>query len=889
MDKEMDFREIRHKFLDYFKAHGHQIVESSSLLPKDDPTLLFTNAGMVQFKRLFLGEEKRSYTRAATSQKCVRAGGKHNDLENVGYTSRHHTFFEMLGNFSFGDYFKKEAIVWAWELLTEGYHLSPERLYVSVYKEDDEAHRIWEEDVGIPVERIVRLGEKDNFWAMGDTGPCGPCSEILFDQGASLGCDRPDCGPGCDCDRYLEIWNLVFTQFDRDPEGNLNPLPKPNIDTGMGLERIAAVVQGVTSNYDSDVFKGLISRIEDLSGKRYGGDGRLDVAFRVISDHSRSASFLIGDGIMPSNEGRGYVLRRIIRRAIRFGQVLGLRNDPFLYTICRTVIETMGQDYDELVRAKDLIEGIVNNEEKRFADTLHYGLKVLHEEMDKLKAKGRDTIPGEVAFKLYDTYGLSADIVEDVARDEDFNVDMSGYEKAMSRQRLLSQESWKGSGEEEIPKAFRHLLTKGLSTRFLGYETLISKATVVAVLVNGTESASVETGTQAEVVLDQTPFYGRAGGQVGDVGWLQNGGMRFRVTDTLKFSQDLIVHQGLLETGSISVGDPVEARVDEEKRKATALNHSATHLLHAALREVLGVHVKQAGSLVSPDRLRFDFSHFTQVTPEKLMEVERLVNRHIRDNRPIHTKEMSKGEAMETGAMAIFEERYGEKVRLVRMGDSVSLELCGGTHTQRTGDIGLIRVVSEGAVAANIRRVEALTGEAALRYDQAQDAGLKYIASLLKTPPDKLGERLERLLQEFKQKDREVESLRARLLSKRTEDFFSGLKEIGGIKVVVREVEADSPRILREYSDRIKDKLQSGIILLGARKEGKAMLTCTVTRDLVDRFKAGDIIQQLSGIVGGKGGGRPDMAQGGGSKPDALGKAFEALYDIVEKVSAKRS
>ena len=882
----MDFREIRSKFLDYFKTHGHEIVESSSLLPKDDPTLLFTNAGMVQFKRLFLGEEKRGYTRAATSQKCMRAGGKHNDLENVGYTSRHHTFFEMLGNFSFGDYFKEEAIVWAWELLTDGYRLPPERLYVSVYEDDDEAHRIWEEKVGIPAERIVRLGEKDNFWAMGDTGPCGPCSEIHIDQGASLGCGQPGCGPGCDCDRYLEIWNLVFTQFVRDPEGKLNPLPKPNIDTGMGLERITAAVQGVTSNYDSDVFKGFISWIEDLSEKTYGENKRQDVAFRVISDHARSASFLIGDGIMPSNEGRGYVLRRIIRRAIRFGQVLGLKNDPFLHTVCSKVIETMGKDYDELVRSKNLIEGIVNNEEKRFAETLHYSLKVLHEEIDKLKGKGRGTIPGEVAFKLYDTYGLSVDIIEDVARDEDLRVDMSGYEKAMARQRLLSQESWKGSGEEEIPEAFRGLLTKGIRTRFSGYESLISKANVVAIVVAGKEATSAETGTQAEVVLDQTPFYGQAGGQVGDVGWLLNERMRFHVTDTLKFNQDLIVHQGQLEAGSICVGDQVEARVDEEKRKAAALNHSATHLLHAALREVLGDHVKQAGSLVSPDRLRFDFSHFAQVTQEKLMEVERLVNKHIRDNRLIDTKEMSKDEAMKTGAMAIFEERYGEKVRLVRISDGVSMELCGGTHTERTGDIGLVRVVSESAVAANIRRIEALTGEAALKYDQEQDKGLKYAALLLKAPPDKLGERLVRLLKENRDKDREIESLKAGLLSKRSEDVLSGLKEIAGIKVVARELEADSPKVLREYGDQIKDKLHSGIILLGARKEGKAILTCVVTRDLVDRFKAGDIIRQLSIIVGGKGGGRPDMAQGGGNKPDELKKAFEALYDLVENESA---
>ena len=879
----MNFREIREKFLTYFNTHGHEIVESSSLIPKDDPTLLFTNAGMVQFKSLFLGEEKRSYSRAATSQKCVRAGGKHNDLENVGYTSRHHTFFEMLGNFSFGDYFKEEAITWAWELLTEGYNLPADRLYVTVYKDDDEAYRIWERKIGIPTEKIVLLGEKDNFWAMGETGPCGPCSEIHIDQGASMGCGKPDCAPGCDCDRYLEIWNLVFTQFDRGPSGKLTPLPKPNIDTGMGLERITAAVQGVPSNYDTDLFKDVIDRIQELSGKKYHENEKQDVAFKVIADHARATAFLIGDGILPSNESRGYTLRRIIRRAIRFGQVLGL-DDSFLHSICSRVIEVMGQDYEELIRSKSLIEGVVNNEEKRFADTLHYSMKVLSEEIETLKAKGGDTIPGEVAFKLYDTYGLSVDIVADVARDENLHVDVAGFDKAMSRQRSLSQESWKGSGEEEIPEGFRSLLARDITSRFLGYETLSSKANIAAILVEGKETHSAESGTRAEVVLDQTPFYGKAGGQVGDIGWILNGEMRFHVADTLKYGQGLIVHKGQLEAGRLSVGDEVEVRVDEEKRKATALNHSATHLLHAALREVLGDHVKQAGSMVSPDRLRFDFSHFTRVEPEKLIEIERLVNSHIRNNLPLHTDEMSKEEAFKTGAMAIFEERYGETVRLVRIGDGVSMELCGGTHTDRTGDIGLFRIASESAVGANVRRIEALTGKAALQYDQQQSHELRLAASLLKTSPDKLGERLGQLLKEYKEKDRELESLKGKLLSKKSEDLLSGVREISGIKVIARELEAGSPKDLRESADRIKDKLGSGVILLGAKQEGKVMLTCSVTRDLVDRFKAGDIIKQLSIIVGGKGGGRPDMAQGGGNKPEKMGKALEALYDLIKRM-----
>ena len=878
----MNSKEIRHKFLDYFKSRGHEIVESSSLIPKDDPTLLFTNAGMVQFKSLFLGEEKRGYSRAVTAQKCVRAGGKHNDLDNVGYTPRHHTFFEMLGNFSFGDYFKEEAIAWAWELLTEIYRLPGDLLHVSVYKDDDEAYRIWENEIGIPAERIVRLGEKDNFWAMGDTGPCGPCSEIHIDQGPSMGCGNPDCAPGCDCNRYLEIWNLVFTQYDRSLDGKLTPLPKPNIDTGMGLERLAAVIQGQTSNYGSDVFKDLIGRIEDLSQKKYNENKKQDVAFRVISDHVRAIAFLIGDGIMPSNEGRGYVLRRIIRRAIRFGHVLGL-TDAFLCPVCTHVIETMGQDYKELERSKSFIEGVVENEEKRFADTLRFSLKVLDEEIGRLKAKGLSTIPGDVAFKLYDTYGLPIDIVEDVARAENLSVDMERYKDAMSRQKSMSQESWKGSGEEEIPEAYRNLIAKGLFTSFVGYDTLVSKAMVIAVLADGKEATSGTSGDQAEIVLDQTPFYGKSGGQVGDVGSLVKEHAEFEVTDTLKIGQGLIIHKGRFRQGVISAGDVIEARVDGLKRGATACNHSATHLLHKALREVLGDHVKQAGSLVSPSRLRFDFSHFTQVSQENLMQVEDLVNRYIRDNLSVRTEEMTKEEAMKTGAMAIFEERYGETVRVVKIGDGQSMELCGGTHTNHTGDIGLFRIISESAVAANVRRIEALTGSEALRYDQDQEKNLKSAAALLKTAPDKITERLEQLLADYKEKDKAIESLKAKLLSKKSENFLSGVREINGIKILARELEAESQKELRESADKIKDKLGSGIILLGAKNEGKVMLICMVTKDLTGRFKAGEIIKHLSGIVGGKGGGRPDMAQGGGSRPEKMAEALEALYGLIEQ------
>jgi len=880
----MNFREIRERFLDFFKAHEHRIVTSSSLVPRDDPTLLFTNAGMVQFKGAFLGDEKPGYTRAATSQKCVRAGGKHNDLENVGYTPRHHTFFEMLGNFSFGDYFKEEAIAWGWELLTEGYKLPPDKLHVSVYKEDDEAYTIWEKEIGIPPERIVRLGEKDNFWAMGETGPCGPCSEIHIDQGPSVGCGKPECAPGCDCDRYLEIWNLVFTQFDRSQDGTLTPLPKPNIDTGMGLERLAAVVQGVTSNYETDLFKEIIGAIESLSPHSYGADRRQDVAFRVISDHARAVAFLISDGIMPSNEGRGYVLRRIIRRAIRFGQVIDMKK-PFLRAICDAVIDTMGRDYEELIREKAFIRGIVENEERRFTETLTHSMKVLEDEIHRLKGAGGDTLPGEVVFKLYDTYGLPLDIVQDVARDEALNVDVAGYQEAMTRQRRLSQESWKGSGDEAIPRAFRDLSSRGISSRFVGYDTLSARGRVLAIVGNDTQVDSVKKGDSAEVVLDETPFYAQSGGQVGDNGVLLDGTNRFRVTDTVRYGTGLIAHRGVVEAGSLRFGQVLRSEVDEERRRATACNHSATHLLHAALREVLGEHVKQAGSLVSPERLRFDFSHFAQVDPETLREIELLVNRHIRKNLPLKTDLMSREAAMKTGAMAIFEERYGDTVRLVQVDEGVSKELCGGTHVARTGDIGLFRITSEGAVAANMRRIEARTGEAALLHDQRVERTLMSAASLLKATPEEVEERIHRLLNEHKSKDREIESLKGKLLTKRSEDILSGIQEVAGVKVLAREMEAASPKDLREAGDRIRDKLGSGIVLLGARVENRAILTCMITADLTDRFKAGDIIRQLSGIVGGKGGGRPDMAQGGGDRPENLSKAMEALYSLINEKS----
>jgi alanyl-tRNA synthetase len=876
----MNHREIRAKFLDYFKGKGHEIVASSSLIPRDDPTLLFTNAGMVQFKAMFLGEEKRGYTRAASAQKCVRAGGKHNDLENVGYTARHHTFFEMLGNFSFGDYFKREAIAWAWDLLINGYKLDSAKLYVSVFRDDDEAYDIWNKEIGLAASKIIRLGEKDNFWAMGDTGPCGPCSEILFDQGEEVGCGRPECAPGCDCDRYLEIWNLVFTQFDREESGALIPLPKPNIDTGMGLERITAVIQGVTSNYDTDIFKDIIAKVEELAGKKYGDDPKADLSFRVIADHARSSAFLIGDGVMPSNEGRGYVLRRIIRRAIRYGQALGIK-EPFFHKAAGRVIDVMGHDYGELISHRAFIEGILLSEEKRFSDTLFYAMKILRDEIDKLRANNEVVIPGDLAFKLYDTYGLSIDIVEDVARDEGLKIDRAGYEEAMGRQKTQSQESWKGSGEEAIPEAYRGLGARGVTTEFMGYETLTYMSDVVSLIKGGQEVSSANEGEKVEVILDRSPFYGESGGQQGDAGWISKEGMTLMVTGTSKFGKGLISHRGIVESGSISVGDRVEALVDEDKRRATALNHTATHLLHAALREVLGDHVKQAGSLVSSERLRFDFSHFTQVSREQLKEVEALVNQHIRGNHSVSTIETSREDAMKTGAMAIFEERYGDKVRLVSVGEDVSKELCGGTHTGRTGDIGLFIIVSEGAVAANVRRIEALTGQGAMEYLQKRDDEIKDSAMILKTTPDHLIERVEQLLNDQKAREREIESLKSKIMHMQSGDLLDDVREFDGVKAVVKEVEADSPKDLRDYADKIKDKLKSGVIVLGAKKDGKVMLICSVTDDLTKKFKAGDIIKRLSEIVGGKGGGRPDMAQGGGNKPEELGKALKSVFEDI--------
>jgi alanyl-tRNA synthetase len=877
----MDSSEIRDKFLQHFKKHGHEIVMSASLVPKDDPTLLFTNAGMVPFKNLFLGLEKRSYTRAASSQKCVRAGGKHNDLDEVGYTNRHHTFFEMLGNFSFGDYFKRGAIDMAWELLTIGYGMPEEKLYVSIYQNDDEAYKIWNERIGVPHEKIYRFGDEENFWAMGETGPCGPCSEIYFDQGPEVGCGKPDCQVGCECDRYLELWNLVFTQFDRAPDGTLHPLASKNIDTGMGLERLAAVMQGVYSNYDTDLFSGIIGLTEELAGIRYGQDAKNDISFKVVADHGRAAAFLIADGIMPSNEGRGYVLRRIIRRAIRYGHIIGL-DKPFVHLLTDKVVDEMGSAYPELVQSRKFIHEVVLNEEKRFADTLFHGLSLLREGIENLRAKDQRTIPGKLVFTLYDTFGFPPDLVQDIARDEGLYVDVEGFEQAMAEQRAASQRSWKGSGEEEVPEVYIRLEAKGGSTKFLGYDTLTARADVLSVLKEGKEVDSARKGEEIELILDQTPFYSEAGGQVGDTGWITQENARVEVADTVRYLTNLVVHKATVIEGTISVGDEVEAAVDERRRINTAHNHTATHLLQAALRETLGEHVKQAGSHVGPDRMRFDFTHFAQIPRERLQEVEMLVNLAIQSNLPVTTEVMPRDEAFKQDAIALFEERYGDEVRLVTVGEGLSRELCGGTHVHATGDIGAFLILSEGAVSSGIRRIEALTGEGAVREVQKEKDNLKTIANLLKTTPEQLVPRIEHVIQEQKERDREIESLKSRLASRQSEELIETARDVNGIRVISQEIAAPSPRDLREFGDHLKNKLGSGIIVLGARGDSKVFLLCRVTPDLTERFHAGQIINDLAGIIGGKGGGRRDLAEGGGTKASALQEALARAYELIE-------
>ncbi|GAB4262532.1 MAG: alanine--tRNA ligase [Deferrisomatales bacterium] len=878
----MTGNEIRTRFLEYFASKGHKIEPSSPLIPFNDPTLLFTNAGMVQFKDVFTGQETRPYTRATTCQKCLRVSGKHNDLENVGRTARHHTFFEMLGNFSFGDYFKREAIRYGWEFLTDRLGLAADRLWVTIYEEDDEAEQLWLAETPVPRERIVRCGEKDNFWAMGDTGPCGPCSEIHYDQGPGVyPCPDPEhCGPECDCDRYLELWNLVFMQFERAADGTVTPLPKPSIDTGMGLERVTAVVQGARSNYDTDLFRPLIDFTADLAGVRYGEEAEADVSLRVVADHIRATAFLVADGVLPSNEGRGYVLRRIMRRAMRHGRLLGFE-EPFFHKVSGVVVDLMQDSYPELADKRPYIAKVVLHEEERFSRTLDRGLQLLEEEVARLEATGATVLPGSVVFRLYDTFGFPVDLTADVVRDRGIALDEAGFEAEMEAQRQKARQAWKGSGEQAVADAYRQLRDRGVACRFSGYETLVSRTPVTALLVDGHPAEEAREGQAVEVVLAETPFYGESGGQVGDTGSLSGDGFHVHVDTAVKPFPDLVVLRGRVSRGVLRVGDEALARVEGGSRFATAQNHSATHLLHAALREVLGDHVKQAGSLVAPDRLRFDFTHFAPMTRQELLEVERRVNRWVQENHPVTVTEESFEAALAQGVTALFGEKYGDVVRVVRMGD-VSVELCGGTHAGRTGDLGMFKVLSEGGVAAGVRRIEAATGVRALERIHEEEARLLEVAQLTKGTPEDAPDRVRRLLERVRELERELTSLRAQLAGGKAQDVLAQAREIRGVRVLATRVPAQDPKALREFADGLRDRMGSGVVALGAEAAGKALLLVAVTKDLTGRIRAGDLIGPLAERVGGRGGGRPDLAQAGGPDPSRLEEALEALYAEVE-------
>ncbi|MBW2557624.1 MAG: alanine--tRNA ligase [Deltaproteobacteria bacterium] len=872
--------EIREKFLEYFKERGHAVVASSSLIPREDPTLLFTNAGMVQFKSLFLGQEKRDYKRATTSQKCVRAGGKHNDLENVGFTARHHTFFEMLGNFSFGDYFKDEAIAWGWDFLVNVMGLPEDRLWVSVFRDDDEAFEIWNKKIGVPAERIVRMGEKDNFWMMGDTGPCGPCSEIYYDLGKDVGCGRPECNLECECGRYVEIWNLVFTQYNRDESGTLTPLPKPNIDTGMGLERLAAVMQGVESNYDCDLFRNILLHIEGVSGRKYKDNEDDDISIKVIADHCRAITFLISDGVLPSNEGRGYVLRRILRRAARHGKLLGLGR-PFLHDMVPVVIGEMKGFYPELIDKESYVRKVVINEEQRFMETLDAGLRILNDEMESLEERGEKVIPGGIVFKLYDTFGFPTDLTGEAAMSRGMSLDMEGFEKSMEAQRQKAREAWKGSGEEEVADVYREVSMDGTKTEFVGYEgNTEATARIVAILKDNKRADTLAEGERGEVFVEKTPFYGEIGGQVGDVGIIKAGSALFDVWDTQKPLDDLFTHIGKVKRGTLSVGETVELKTDEGIRRAIEANHSGTHVLQAALKQVLGDHIKQSGSLVNAERLRFDFTHFAKIEDDEIKEVEHIANAYIRNNMLVDTRILGREEAMKTGATAVFDEKYGETVRVVRMGD-YSMELCGGTHVLRTGDIGFLKVVGESSIAAGVRRIEAVTGVEAVKYAEVVEKELKTSARLVKALPLELNKRLEKLLKTQKDLEREIDTLKGKLAAKDSSDLLDKIKEIKGVKLLASMVDVPDVRTLRDFGDKVRDRISSGVVLLGSKVGDKAMLLCMVTKDLTDRYNAGKIIGEIAPVVGGRGGGRPDMAQAGGSKPEKLGEALGRMEEIM--------
>ncbi|MFI7864893.1 alanine--tRNA ligase [Ectopseudomonas khazarica] len=874
----MKSAEIREAFLSFFEEKGHTRVASSSLIPANDPTLLFTNAGMNQFKDCFLGLEKRAYTRATTSQKCVRAGGKHNDLENVGYTARHHTFFEMLGNFSFGDYFKRDAIHYAWEFLTseKWLKLPKEKLWVTVYATDDEAYDIWTKEVGVPTERMIRIGDNkgapyasDNFWAMGDTGPCGPCTEIFFDHGEHIWGGPPG-SPEEDGDRYIEIWNNVFMQFNRTADGVLHPLPAPSVDTGMGLERISAVLQHVNSNYEIDLFQNLLA----ASAKAIGCANAGEASLKVVADHIRSCSFLIADGVTPSNEGRGYVLRRIIRRACRHGNKLGAKGS-FFYQIVAALVAEMGEAFPELKQQQAHIERVLKTEEEQFAKTLEQGLKILEQDLAELKGK---VIPGDVVFKLYDTYGFPVDLTADIARERELSVDEAGFEREMEAQRERARSA------SAFGMDYNSLVKVDTDTHFLGYESTSGSGQIIALFKAGAAVDSLAEGEEGVVVLDQTPFYAESGGQVGDCGYLEGAGVRFDVRDTTK-AGGAFLHHGVVVRGGLNVGTSVKAEVEAEVRQATALNHSATHLLHEALRIVLGDHVQQKGSLVNSQRLRFDFSHFEAIKPEQLKQLEDIVNRVVRENSAVETEITDIETAKAKGAMALFGEKYGDQVRVLSMGGDFSVELCGGTHVARTGDIGLFKIVSEGGVAAGVRRIEAVTGAQALAYLNGAEEQLKEAASLVKGNRDNVLDKLSALLERNRQLEKELEQLKAKAASAAGNDLAASAVDVKGTKVLAARLDGLDGKALLALVDQLKNKLGSAVILLGGVFDEKVVLVAGVTQDLTGKLKAGDLMRQAAAAVGGKGGGRPDMAQGGGVDAGKLDEALALAATLVEQAS----
>ena len=871
----MKVEKIRKTFLDYFAKHQHTVVASSSLVPHGDDTLLFTNAGMNQFKDVFLGQDKRAYTRAASAQRCVRAGGKHNDLENVGYTARHHTFFEMLGNFSFGDYFKKEAIVFAWNLLTQELGIPKEKLWISVYKDDNEAADIWIKDIGVSPDRISRCGEDDNFWSMGDTGPCGPCTEIFYDHGPQVWGGPPG-SPDQSGDRYIEIWNLVFMQYNRTQDGTLHPLPKPSVDTGMGIERLAAILQGVHSNYEIDLFHTLIHQASKILGVN-AEDKKIVQSLRVIADHIRSCAFLVADGVFPSNEGRGYVLRRIIRRAIRHGHKCG-PTEPFFYQLVAPLVRLMGEAYPELKNNQAQVEKILRQEEEQFNKTLEQGLRILDTALQHIT---EGVIPGELAFKLYDTYGFPIDLTNDIARERGFTVDTAGFEQAMNAQRERARAA------SQFGVDYGSQLSLQDKTNFVGYHELSSTSIVNRILVDNQEKTEYVFDKNTpdkliQVILDSTPFYAESGGQVGDKGILSSANGKAQVLDTQKINQ-AIVHTVQPVSGKISVGETVQAEVDRDKRTATMLNHSATHLLHAALRKILGTHVTQKGSLVEPDRLRFDFAHFSALTPDEITHVEDLVNQQIIENSAAEVSLMPTEEALKSGAMALFGEKYGDTVRVLKMGGEFSVELCGGTHTARTGDIGLMKIISEVGVASGVRRIEAITGHKAFARFQEDEKMLLALSGLFKTDRAQLNQKISQTLEQLRKVEKENERLKQQLATGQSKDYASQAKSIQGVQVLSQLLPAGDAKTLRTTVDDLKNKLGTGVVVLALIESDKVMLMCGVTKDLVGKLHAGELVNFVSSQVGGKGGGRPDFAQAGGDNPAGLSKALESVFGWVEK------